>query len=506
MDDIEELLYSKLFKEDKNIFLTGAGGTGKTYATRKLLSRLDKEGIKYIVTASTGLAAKNLSDAGITIHKALGLGIERRLSRFKRKRPTEYQEKALNALIPRLNLLVIDEVSMLTAELIDIIYYQLKKYKFSGRILLIGDLLQLPPVVKEDIDDVGDNELYFFQSSCYRNYETINLTEVKRSSDSNFINVCNRVRKGNITTSDIEFINSRTLLSYNEEEFLEATRQDYVTLTSTNRAAGILNRIALNSIEGEEIVFKSHFKKFGKKNKEMDERERQGILNSILPDDEVVIKVGAKVIIVANAMDDGNYVNGDRGVVVSTTRYFDVEAAEYFYMAKVKLLTGITVSVRYRRYDNNFVGKDGKLQVSSSLWQIPLKLAYAITIHKSQGLSLDKLVVDTSNIFADSQFYVALSRATDPESLFIYNNGRYLNLNKIVSVHPHALWFYDNIETMDKISKENDNPNALFDISKVVPADITDEIPELEIGEEENMPKNANTSVTDCFDDDAIPF
>ena len=462
------LIFDKLFKENINIFLTGAGGTGKTYTVQKLIEKMDIYGINYLITASTGLAAKNLSENGLTIHKALALGIENNLERFKRKKVTDYQKEALKALIPNLDLLIIDEVSMISKSLFDIIIYQLQKYEFKGRLLLIGDLLQLPPVIKQDninFNNVNDGNYYFFYSDNFKYFEIINLTEVKRTTNKEFIEIINNIRIDNITNKEVDFVNSKTIYSFNENEFIESINQGYITLTSTNNEANKLNKIALDSIEGEEIVFKAYFKSFNKNRpKKLIEKEKRNLINSILVDEEIHLKIGAKVIIVANDKDN-EYINGDKGIIIDKIRYFNKEINDYDYMLKVKLENSDKiVNVKHKRFDNNYIDKDGNIQISSSLWQIPVKLAYAITIHKSQGLSLDKIVINVSNIFTDSQFYVAISRATNPDTLFFYNNGYNIDLYKLASVNPKALYFYNNINEINNIVK---NKESLFEIKQV---------------------------------------
>lgn len=401
----------------KSIFLTGGAGVGKTTITREVIKYYESESKKVAKLASTGMAATLIG--GQTLHSFLDLGIAASLSELEINGKLEASKK-VKKLISSMDLIVIDEISMVSDALLDMIRLRLQQSDFKGSLLVVGDFLQLPPVVR------GYKEVRFaFESASWRefDFEHVELTHVYRTNDSDFIELLSSVRDG--------FVDEKIHNALNE--FIKPLPQDlseFTFLFGKNISASLHNKNQLEFVESE-----LHIKEAGviKHSKSVKENDIERFMDDARIEKELELKIGVPVLFTRNAW---NYFNGERGVVVNID-------ATYVYVQKrdgviVKLET---VSQSKEVWKEKSVGgKKEVLQESLfSVYQYPIKLAYAITIHKSQGMSIEDLIIETNEIFAPSQFYVAISRSSNPKRLNLIAPKR--QWRDIVFVNHKALEF-----------------------------------------------------------------
>lgn len=419
-DEVVEDLYRTLFEEERNVFLTGMGGTGKTYVINRLIELCLERGVKVTPTSTTGCSAINIL-YGRTLHSALGIGLARESAPvLARQILMNKQKKA--AWLRRL--LIIDECSMLSGELLDkleevaraLVPVYRQERVFGGiRLLLVGDMLQLPPVT-------GD---YIFTSSTWRdlNLKTVRLTVPQRFNDEKFFRLLARVRVGLQTERDVKKLKSRHQ-AYIDQKHLES---DILPTTLFGRKVDVesYNMERLDALEGKTYGFTGKDSVFVR-NVDVLEMERDqvkaesstltevpGVLSSdeiIILDDlaprRVILKVGAQVMLTRNLNLEQKLVNGSRGVVR------DVVNGQVL----VEFADGVQQLIEKVAFDK-VVGK--RRYVRS---QIPLILAWALSIHKSQSATIDNIIVDLgSGIFAPGQAYVALSRVRNLKGLYLSN-------------------------------------------------------------------------------------
>ncbi len=388
-----------------NVFLTGAPGAGKTYTLRQFINRAQRSGKKVAVTASTGIAASHLN--GTTIHSWSGLGILDVLA------PEDLQRLgASERLIKRYNstdILVIDEISMLHGVRLDMINELAKKLRrsdepFGGiQVILVGDLFQLPPVSRgrRDFDFAHMSQAWqeLDPQICY-------ITEQHRQRDNNDLLVMLEAMRANtFDTMHQEMLSQR----------LEQTPSEYTVLTrlfAHNVDVDTINQRHLAALTGNTYTFQAQAK--GSKAK------IEQLAKSLLAPPELQLKEDAEVMFVANNFAEG-YVNGSRGRVISFKDGFPV----------VELLNGRKVTVEMNSWS---LVEDGKTRAEIS--QLPLRLAWAITIHKSQGMSLDAAEIDLSQAFTPGMGYVALSRVRSLEGLYLKGIN-----NMALNMHPQIYEF-----------------------------------------------------------------
>jgi GTPase SAR1 family protein len=389
----------------KNIFLTGKAGTGKTTFLHSLRNTLDK---RMAIVAPTGVAAINAG--GVTIHSFFQLPFgphipgtiasSSGIHKFTRER--------IN-LIKSLDLLVIDEISMVRADMLDAIDEVLRKYKnrneaFGGvQLLMIGDLHQLSPVIKdEDWNLLKDyyNTVYFFGSRALQstNPVRIELTHIYRQSDTHFIDLLNRIRENQIDRDTLEVLNQRLIPNFHPAE-----DDGYITLTTHNASAQQINAVRLNAILSKSRTFKA---------------ELQGDFPpySFPTELELELKVGAQVMFVKNdGSRDKRFYNGKIGQVTSMT------SDTVYVKCKDDDNEIVVAPAEWKnvKYVLNPVSKEIDEEILGSFRQFPLKLAWAITIHKSQGLTFEKAIIDANAAFAHGQVYVALSRCKSFEGMVL---------------------------------------------------------------------------------------
>lgn len=395
---------------NKSIFLTGKAGTGKTTLLKEIIRSTHKN---TVVVAPTGIAALNAG--GVTIHSMFQLpfggfipanNVEVQFSdslKFETK-DTLRRHFRMSALkrhvIQNMELLIIDEVSMLRSDLMDAIDFMLqsvrkKRTSFGGvQVLFIGDLLQLPPVIRDEewrtLRQYYKGK-FFFHSHVIQNNPPlyIELSKIFRQSDETFIELLNNLRNNKITSENISFLNQ-----YVQPNFDLKANKGYITLTTHNAKADTINLQSINDLNGNATKYQAKI--------------TGDFPEKIFPLEETLeLKIGAQIMFIKNDLSaEKNYFNGKMGFVKSIS-------AEEIWIHFPEENKSIEVE-RYEwqniRYFVNENTKEIEEEVLGSFVHYPIKLAWAITVHKSQGLTFDKAALDVSQVFAPGQAYVALSR------------------------------------------------------------------------------------------------
>jgi hypothetical protein len=370
----------EIMKTGSNVFLTGAAGSGKTYTLEKYLRILDKEGISYAVTAPTGIAASHLG--GTTVHSFFGLGIKETLSDYDLDALTE--RKYLWDRLQKLKVLVIDEVSMLSPEIFSSIDRVLKTFLQSSQpyggiqVILSGDFFQLPPVRKQR----GSELRFVFQTDLWNELDLVPCYlagSQRHRDDDTLLSILNEIRSGNVSEESMEHFRSR----YKKK----TVSQQVTKLYTHNKDVDSINDATLSELDTPMLVFHAETK--GPK------KWVEQIINNSLLVSELRLKKGALVFFIKNNYERG-YINGTLGTVVDTSvqGYPIVETHD-----------GQTITASPEAWIKEDDGKE-----LASVIQVPLRLAWAITIHKSQGMTLDAAEIDLSSAFEPGQGYVALSR------------------------------------------------------------------------------------------------
>jgi hypothetical protein len=400
-----ELAFDYVSLTNKNIFLTGKAGTGKTTFLRRIRQEIPK---RMAVVAPTGVAAINAE--GVTIHSLFQLPfgplVPDQVGAQMGKR--RFSKQKIN-LIKSLDLLVIDEISMVRADVLDAIDVVLRRFRnrilpFGGlQLLMIGDLHQLPPVVKNEEWELlrpHYDTPYFFGSQTLQKTGaiTIELRHIYRQSDPTFIDILNAVRDNKIDSAVLEKLNSRYLPDFEAEE-----EEGYITLSSHNASARKINQEKLAALSGKSHVFKARI--------EGDFPE-----HAYPTDEKLEFKVDAQVMFVKNDMgDEKRYYNGKIGRI--TRIHGNLIFVRCPGDDKDILVEGEEWT--NRKYTLDTETKEVKEETIGSFLQHPLKLAWAITIHKSQGLTFEKVIIDAQAAFAHGQVYVALSRCKTFEGIVL---------------------------------------------------------------------------------------
>ncbi len=387
-----KLAFNAIENTKENFYVTGEAGTGKTTLLRFFRRNTKKN---HVILAPTGIAAINAQ--GQTIHS------------FFRFPPKIVQEKAIKKvwgkedLFRNLDLLIIDEASMVRADVLDGIDVALRKNrksrkKFGGvQIVLFGDMFQLPPVVGRNELGVFDERYatpYFFSAKIFSEvkFKKIHLRKNYRQRDQEFKSILNKIRNGKAGEEDLKKINERMNLN------LSVEMNDCVTLTPRNDIADRINKQRLVKLKSKEYVFKADVEG------EFDERLYPAELH--LP-----LRVGAQVIMTRND-EEKRWVNGSIGEIVTLE--------ETLVKVRIDLEVYEVEPIEWRNIRYDFDINKNEIVENDVGWfrQYPIKLAWAITIHKSQGLTFDKMILDlSSGAFAYGQTYVALSRSRTLEGL-----------------------------------------------------------------------------------------
>lgn len=383
----------------RSLFLTGKAGTGKSTLLKLFLDKT-KKGV--VVLAPTGVAALNVK--GETIHSFFGFkpGVNSEMiERIAKKTSKDKRE-----LIQKIDMIVIDEVSMLRADLLDHIDQMLRLLRgswdvFGGvQMVFVGDLYQLPPVVSRS-EEGSFNSMYkspyFFSARCLSGYDyaKVELRKIHRQEEEDFVKILNGIREKCVVEEDLEYLNTRV-------EEIDLEEDGMVYLATTNKKVDLVNQSRLTELYGENYEFET------KINGNVDQAMQRSI------DDVLNLKEGAQVMFLNND-PAGRWVNGSLG---------RIESIDEFEMAlKVRLVDNrklVTVKSHTWEVLKYGLGSDGEVEsrAVASMEQFPLKLAWAITIHKSQGKTFENVVVDMGwGSFAHGQTYVALSRCRSMSGL-----------------------------------------------------------------------------------------
>jgi len=416
---------------NKHVFLTGKAGTGKTTFLKEIIHLTHKN---TIVAAPTGIAAINAG--GVTLHSLFQLPfgtfipdqnftMNREMS-FKMSTPKSIIEnlqmhRNKRNLLKELELLIIDEVSMLRADILDAIDVVLKYVRrrrnvaFGGvQILFIGDMLQLPPVVKDAEWEYLRNYyqgMFFFQAQALRDNKPvyIELEKIFRQSNSTFISILNNLRENTVTESDIEILNR-----YYKPDFKPKPEEGYVFLTTHNYKADQINGEELQKIDKKPYKFKAEVKG--------DFSEHMYPLEEVLE-----LKEGAQVMFVKNDYSgEKRYFNGK----IATVKVLTSESVQVDFNDGSDLVEVDKYTWENKKYSLDKENNEITENVVGSFTHYPLKLAWAITVHKSQGLTFEKAIIDVSRAFAPGQVYVALSRLTSLDGLILSSPIKYSGLKQ----------------------------------------------------------------------------
>lgn len=386
----------EILKTGGNVFLTGEPGTGKTYVLNQYIAYLEAAGVRVAVTASTGIAATHVG--GMTIHSWSGVGARDYLTPYDIDTISS-KEKTVKR-VQKAQVLVIDEISMLGAGVLDGVEIICRTIRERGdafgglQIIFVGDFFQLPPITRQ-----GEEVRYAFESNAWQRAQPLicYLDEQHRQEDEMFLSLLRSIRKNQIEEDHYTLLQEQKEIGY---EDVEPTR-----LYTHNADVDTVNAGKLKELSGRSASFKMS----GTGNKQLVE----GLIKSCLSPAILDLREEAMVMCTKNNFEAG-YVNGTLGRVL----YFDRDDG----YPVIRTTDGLEVKIKPASWD---IVEDNK--VRASIEQIPLRLAWAITVHKSQGMSLDAAEIDLSKAFVFGQGYVALSRVRTLEGL------------KILGMHPNAL-------------------------------------------------------------------
>ncbi len=396
----------KLMKAGENVFLTGSAGAGKTYTLNQYINYLKVRKVPVAITASTGIAATHMN--GMTIHTWAGIGIKDTLSDDDLKRMKE--RKYLKEHLENAQVLIIDEISMLHAKQLNLVNQVLKYFKesddaFGGiQVIAAGDFFQLPPVGK---NNELNRDKFCFMSNAWveAKFRVCYLTEQHRQDDSALNDILNAIRAQNIQPQHIQALQNTRHQDIGET---------FTRLYTHNMDVDSINFQHLNAIEGDDHQFVAVT--------DGNEKLIETLKSSVRAPEELTLKKHAKVMFVKNNFDMG-YINGSLGEVIG----FE-EDDEMGMLPKVKMTDGTTLLVAPETWS---VDNEGGKTIAS-LQQVPLRLAWAITIHKSQGMTLEAAEINLSHTFEKGQGYVALSRLKSIEGLRLLGfNDQALELDSL---------------------------------------------------------------------------
>ncbi|HRH30713.1 MAG TPA: AAA family ATPase [Candidatus Paceibacterota bacterium] len=426
-----------IMKTGVNIYLTGSAGSGKTHTLNQYINYLKDHGIEVAVTASTGIAATHMN--GMTIHGFSGIGIRDNLTEYDLDELT--QKPYLVKRFHKTKVLIIDEVSMLHARTLDAVDLVCRKFKrnnlpFGGmQVILSGDFFQLPPITRshstgpqidmfdqtEGSEQIPKDLIVYSRAWKEMRPAICYLTEQHRQDDQIFTNILNKIRENKIEAEHLEIIKGRINAVLDGE--IPPTK-----LYTHNVDVDTINQRELQKLSEMEY------------NYEMQTKGRDVIVEilkkSCLAHEKLSLKKGAQVMFIKNNFELG-YVNGTRGIVES----FRIDRTPV-----VRLMNGKRIEVKEESW---MIEEDGKSK--ASLMQLPLRLAWAITIHKSQGMSLDSAEIDLSKTFTYGMGYVALSRV------------RTLNGIRLVGLSENSLKVDPNVLELDeKLQVESEENEEMF--------------------------------------------
>lgn len=379
----------EFLKSGKNVFLTGSAGTGKTYVINKFIEHLKDAKIEVAITASTGIAATHIM--GVTIHSWVGMGIKQKVT--ERDLAILKKQKAVRDKFNRTKVLIIDEISMLHRDQLDSIHHILSyctdnNTAFGGiQLVLCGDFFQLPPI-GDYLTSSRDKFAFMSESWQFADFVVCYLTQQYRQQENTLNTILSEIRSAKVTETSIILLKGAEHTTF--ESHVEPTK-----LYTHNKDVDAINNQHLAELAGKSRFFTAKVK---------GEKEMIQLLKrSVLAADEISLKIGAKVMFVKNSADK-EFINGTLGEVIG---YSDIG----FPIVRTLNKTEIIASTEEWTITNE-AG-----QTLASYQQIPLRLAWAITVHKSQGMTLDAAELDLSKTFERGQGYVALSRLKNLENL-----------------------------------------------------------------------------------------
>ena len=450
-----ELAWNFIENTDRSIFLTGKAGTGKTTFLHQVKAKSLK---RLIVVAPTGVAAINAH--GVTIHSFFQLPFGPIIpdgSQFQQRGnyKMRFARQKID-IIKSLDLLIIDEISMVRADLLDGIDQVLRRYKnkdkvFGGvQVLMIGDLQQLAPVVKPSewnlLESYYDTA-YFFSSHCFQQVDAIaiELQHIYRQDNPKFIGILNEIRNNCLTQDSAEELNKRFL-----PNFANVENDGYITLTTHNNRAQQINNVELHKLANKSYYFKAEIK---------------GVFNEhAFPTHErLELKIGAQVMFIKNdSSPEKRYFNGKIGEIIN----LDGQQVTVQCPEDDKPIISTPELWESVKYSMDPVNNDITEEFIGSFAQIPLRLAWAITIHKSQGLTFEKAIIDAEASFAHGQTYVALSRCRTLEGMVLKSK---ISANSIINdtkVDCYIKQVQDHPPTQTdlKSSQKTFQLNLLFDL------------------------------------------
>ena len=448
-----ELAYNFIQYTDKNLFLTGKAGTGKTTFLHRLKEKLPK---RMIVVAPTGVAAINAG--GVTIHSffqmPFGPVLPGRMQAVQNKELTGNQtpqtaiykfSKSKINIIKSLDLLVIDEISMVRADLLDGIDEMLRRFRknnkpFGGvQLLMIGDLQQLAPIVKDDEWDLLKEyypSMFFFNSMALQKsrYTSIELKEVFRQTDPDFISILNEIRGNTPSQSSLKKLQDRYQPNFQPDE-----GEGYIHLTTHNNRAKNINDKKLNKLKTANRIF---------------EAQKEGLFpeHSYPTEEKLVLKKGAQVMFAKNdSSHDKLFFNGKIGKIIE----FDGDEIIVQCAGDPQPINVYPQEWQNLSYTINKESKEIEEKVMGTFTQYPLKLAWAITIHKSQGLTFEKVIIDANAAFAHGQVYVALSRCKTLEGMVLSS-----------PINQHAIIHDRSVSEFNDHTEENQANQNMLEQSK----------------------------------------
>jgi ATP-dependent exoDNAse (exonuclease V) alpha subunit len=418
----------------EHVFLTGKAGTGKTTFLKYIREHTHKNAV---VAAPTGVAAINAG--GVTLHSLFQLPFEPYLpgiSNPLKNNFFRFSKPKIN-LLRQMELLIIDEVSMLRADVLDCIDETLRRIRRNSRpfggiqVLYIGDMFQLPPVVKDDeweLLQIHYESTFFFHARVIRQTEPVylELKTVYRQGDPVFVDMLNRIRNNKVTPDDLQNLNKR----YNPH-FAPKGDENYIILTTHNYRADTINNRKLAELPSQEHIFSGSVE--------------GDFPDYALPTDmELRLKEGAQVMFIRND-SESRYFNGK---IVTISRMVADQIYVYIPELKEEILVQkeIWENMRYSLNKETNAIEEEKL---GSFTQYPLRLAWAITIHKSQGLTFEKAIIDAGASFAAGQTYVALSRCTSLDGIVLFSKIR----SNCILTDDHAIRFSQTEKTEEDLHR-----------------------------------------------------
>jgi hypothetical protein len=429
--------------QGKAVFLTGGAGVGKSFTTNNIIKHFENRGLSVAKLGSTGIASTNIN--GQTLHSFLEIGIKKDIKELQQfDKNNQERINKLNEKLKNTDLIVIDEISMVSDKQMEMINYRLKNANYQGKLMVVGDFNQLPPVSKDE--KVG----YAFESKAWKDLktQTHELTVIKRSDNKEFSQTLNRLRYGYISKEDNQmFLNM-------QNNKIDESKATYIY--STNKAVQNHNKQKLDALKGKYESYETSFKS----EHNLTDVQKDKLLDETPLYKNLEIKKNAPILITANDKNLG-VANGDRGVYLGLNENNQMI---------IKLdRTNKVINIDKKEF-NAEIEQDDKL-INATIKNYPIRPAYAITTHKSQGMSIDHLAIDPNRQFEKNQFYVAVSRAKDPSKLKIlpldkkYKN----NFQNVVKQDNKVLDFYHptlrskELKQFDKeVSKRQDLKKEIY--------------------------------------------